>query len=349
MTGLLWLLSCVWLCLVLLGCGEDDIRAGLERCAGRDVNVGFYADFVPLSHSQDNQGPPHSESYNTHRGYEADLLTAVEALENADLSFARRALAPHETTQGRTFPFADIWLLAAEPSFDLIGGGITIREDRTRNADGRQVVAFTSGHVAFRQSLLVRSGHTQRIAEHGDLTENDVVSVHRGTTGEERLLQLVGIVDEHGVLIAGTHIVTPTGTLTADGSAAYAISSAMSSSHLVERQRIIPPPPLPQVVIHASEQEQLDALRDREVTAVARGNIGNSDSAADSKDAFGVTALDSQVEYAGFAVDADDPELLVCLNAAIDLVTFERGIGYLEWATNPRVFLERAQALNARL
>ena len=349
MTGLLWFLSCVWLCLVLSGCGEDDNGLGLETCAGREIDVGFYADFVPLSHSLDNQGPPYSESYNAHRGYEADLLTAVEALENPDLSFARRALAPHKNTQGRTFPFADIWLLAAEPSFDLIGGGITIREDRTRNADGQQVVAFTSGHVAFRQSLLVRSGHAQRIGEHGDLTDNDVVSVHRGTTGEERLLQLVGIVDEHGVLIAGTHIVTPTETLTADGSAAYTISSAMSSSHLVERQRIIPPAPLPQVVIHASEQEQLDALRDREVTAVARGNIGNSDSAAGSKGAFEVTALDSQVEYAGFAVDAADTELLVCLNAAIAMVTADGGIGYLEWATNPMVFLERARVLNARL
>ena len=349
MRGLLWLLSCVWLCLVLSGCGEDGIRAGLERCAGREINVGFYADFVPLSHSKDNQGPPQSEPYNTHRGYEADLLTAVEALEIADLSFSRRALAPHETTLGRTFPFADIWLLAAEPSFDLIGGGITIQEHRTRNADGRQVVAFTSGHVAFRQSLLVRSGHAQSIADYGDLTENDVVSVHRGTTGEERLLQLVGIVDEHGVLIAGTQIVTPTATLTADGSAAYTITSAISSSHLVDRQRIIPPVPLPQVVIHASEQEQLDALREREVAAVARGNIGNSNSAADSKGVFEVTALDFQVEYAGFAVDANDTELLVCLNTAIDLVTFERGIGYLEWATNPMVFLERTQALNARL
>ena len=155
--------------------------------------------------------------------------------------------------------------------------------------------------------------------------------MHRGTTGEERLLQLVGIVDEHGVLVAGTQIMTPTATLTADGSPVYAITAAMSSSNLVPRQRIIPPTPLPQVVIHASVQEQLGALRNGEVSAVARGNIGNSDSALDSDGAFEVTAMDSQAEYGGFAVDVDEVELLACLNAAIDLVTVERGVGYLEW------------------
>ena len=149
------------------------------------LNVGFYADFVPISYSQDNQAPISDEAYNAHRGYEADLLTAMEALERAGLSFSRRGIAPVETPAGRTFPFAGTWLLAAELDFDLITGGITIRDDRTLNAAGQQVVSFTSGHVAFRQSLLVRREDAQRIAEHGDLAEGDVVSVHRGTTGEE--------------------------------------------------------------------------------------------------------------------------------------------------------------------
>ena len=352
-TGLLGLVSCLAFCLVLSGCedggaGEgDDVRAVPQRCADRVLNVGFYADFVPLSYSEDNQAPTNSEAYNAHRGYDADLLTALEALDGAGLSFSRRGIAPDETAAGRTFPFSGIWLLAAEPGYDLISGGITIRDDRTRNAAGQQVVAFTSGHVAFRQSLLVRREDVQRIAQHGDLTENDIVSVHRGTTGEGRLLQLRGIVDSRGALVAGTQIVTPTGTLTADGSTAYMITAAMASPNLAARQRLIPPAPLPQVVIHTSEDQQLGALRNGAVTAVARGEIGNSDAAAASGGAFEVTALDPQSEYGSFAVDVGDVQLLACLNETIDLLTDNRRIGYREWAENPMVFLERAEQLNA--
>ena len=209
------------------------------------------------------------------------------------------------------------------------------------------MVTFTSGHVAFRQSLLVRSEDAQRIAEHSDLTADDVVSVHRGTTGEGRLLRLAGIVDDRGVLVAGTQVITPAGTLTADGSAAYAITAAMASPRLAERQGLIPPPPLPQVVIHASEDQQLGALHDGEVTAVARGEIGNREAAADSGGALEVTALAPQAEYGGFAVDADAIELLGCLDEAIELLTDKGRIGYPEWAANPLVFLERAEALDA--
>ena len=350
LTVLLGLASCLALCLVLSeadGPGEGNRRAVLARCADRALNVGFYADFVPISYSRDNQAPTSAEAYNAHRGYEADLLTALETLEGAGLSFSRRGIAAVETPAGRTFPFGGIWLLAAEPDYDLINGGITIRDDRTRNADGRQVVAFTAGHVAFRQSLLVRSEDAQRIAEHGDLTEIDVVSVHRGTTGEERLLRLAGIVDDRGVLVAGTRIITPAGTLTADGSAAYTITAAMASPRLADRQGLIPPLPLPQVVIHASEDRQLGALRNGDATAVARGEIGNREAAADSDGAFEVTALDPQAEYGGFAVDADAIELLGCLDEAIELLTDKGRIGYREWAANPLVFLERAEALNA--
>ena len=352
LTALLWLISFLALCPVPSGSEEvgtdeeDDSRPGLGECSDRVLNVGFYADFVPLSYSQDNQAPTRSEVYNAHRGYEADLLTALETLEGAGLSFARRGIAPVNTPAGRTFPFSGIWLLAAEPDYDLIGGGITIRDDRTRDAAGRQVVAFTSGHVAFRQSLLVRSQDVQRVAEHGDLTEDDVVSVHRGTTGEERLLQLVGIVDGRGILMAGTQVATSAGTFAADGSADYVITAAMASPRLVDRHGLIPPSPLPQVVMHVSEDQQLEALENDEVTAVARGEIGNRDAAANAGSALAVTALDPQLEYGGFAVDLHAVELLACLNEAIDLLTDDRGIGYREWTANPMVFLERAKALN---
>ena len=174
--------------------------------------------------------------------------------------------------------------------------------------------------------------------KHGDLGPDDVVSVHRGTTGEERLLQLLGVVDETGILLPGTQVVTPAGTLAADGSAAYRISAAMASPALAERQRLIPPAPLPQVAVHASEDRQLGALSSGEATAVARGEIGNRDAAADSDGAFEVTALDPRAEYGGFAVDAGANELLACLDDAIGRLTDDGRIGYREWAAKPHGF-----------
>ena len=334
---------CLALGLVLYGC---DDAAVLEACDDREVNVGFYPDFVPLSYSLDNQAPTNSTAYNTQRGYEADLLTAVGELEDVEISFVRRAIPPLETDDGRTFPFAGIWLLAAEPEYDLIGGGITIRDDRTLDDDGRQLVAFTSGHVAFRQSLLVRREDARRLADIGNLTEEDVVSVHRGTTGEERLLQRVGIVDDEGVLVAGTRVVTPTRTLAADGSSAYTITAAMPSPELSARRRIVPPAPFPQVLLHTSVDQQLQALYDGDVDAVSRGDIGNRNEALSSGRTLAVTAPDAQAEHGGFAVDVDDADLLACLDEAIDLVTDGGRLGYSDWAANPRVFLERAQEVN---
>ena len=334
---------CLALGLIIYGC--DDARV-LEACDDRVVNVGFYADFEPLSYSRNNQAPAISISYNTHRGYEADLLNAVGELDGVELSFSRRGIPPLETDDGRTFPFSGIWLLAAEPEYDLIGGGITIRQDRTLDDDGRQAVAFTQGHVAFRQSLLVRREDARRLADIGNLTADDVVSVHRGTTGEERLLQSVGIVDDEGVLVAGTRVVTPTRTLTADGSSGYTITAAMPSPELSARQRIIPPAPFPQVVLHTSLDQQLEALYDGDVDALSRGDIGNRNEALLSGRTLEVTAPDTQAEYGGFAVDAGDGDLLACLNEAIELVTDGGRIGYSEWAANPMVFLERAENVN---
>ena len=84
----------------------------------------------------------------------------------------------------------------------MVGGGITILDSRTRNADGERVVTFTSGHIAFRQSLLVRATDAERFASHSDLTSEDRVGVLRLTTGEFRLLELTGFVDAQGALVA---------------------------------------------------------------------------------------------------------------------------------------------------
>ena len=75
-------------------------------------------------------------------------------MEGAGLSFSRRGIAPWD----------DIWLRSAGSEYDIVGGGITILDSRTRNTVGEEVVAFTSGHVEFRQSLLVRAEDAGQIS-----------------------------------------------------------------------------------------------------------------------------------------------------------------------------------------
>ena len=77
----------------------------------------------------------------------------------ADLSFTRRGIAAWD----------GIWLLPSGPRYDIVGGGITIIESRTRAADGGRGIVFTAGHIEFRQSLLVRAADAERLARHRDL------------------------------------------------------------------------------------------------------------------------------------------------------------------------------------
>ena len=311
-----------------------------EACADDALDVGFYAYFAPVSHSAAED--VEDEEFHTHLGYESDILAALEAMDGIGLSFNRRAIAAWD----------EIWLKSATPQFDIIGGGITILDSRTRDADGEEQVAFTSGHIAFRQSLLVRTEDAPSLQTHADLTSDARVGALAGTTGEFRLLELTGLVDAEGTLAAGTRIDTPQGTVTADGSADYAITAAGESSNLTERLRLHPPAEtMPQVVYLGSElgeAELLDALAAGDIDALARGEIGNRDAAYLSDGALVVTALDDQVEYGGFTLDVDDAELASCLAEKIDWLTDSRQIGYAEWVEDPAVFMARAQMWNDR-
>lgn len=331
------------------GCGGDDAPAPAtpaptpapapcpEACTagGRTLNYGFYSDFDPLSYSEDRE--PGSAGFDEHRGYEADLVSALEAMEGAELRFDRKAIAD----------WPGIWLLPATPEYDLVGGGITILETRTRDESGAEVVRFTSGHVTFRQSLLVRAADASRIATYESLDSSLKVGVLSGTTGEGRLLQLTGLADEDGVLIEGARIITASGEVVADGTAAFTIGSAFVSPNLRDRQRLVPPrDDLPQVVFHpgdASVETMLAALRDGATDAFARGEIGNRDAAA-ADAAFVVTALDERAEFGGFVFAVDDTELHACVDAKVDYLTDDRNFGYAEWKANAAVFRERAEA-----
>ena len=310
----------------------------LSACSGapEPLQVGFYAYFAPMSYSADED--PDAAGFNTHQGYEADLLSALEAMDGAGYAFQRRAIPE----------WTDIWLKSAGAEFDLIGGGITIKEARTKDADGNAVVAFTNGHVAFRQSLLVRAADADRLSTHGQLTGDVRVGALAGTTGEARLLQLTGLADANGILAAGARIETPAGELTADGSADYTITASAVSPALDGRRRLHPPDDtMPQVVYlgdELGETELLDALRNGDIDAIARGEIGNSDAAHQSDRAFVVTALDPEIEYGGFTVAAGNTDLLARLNRHIDYLTDNRRIGYAEWLADPTVFMQRAAA-----
>ncbi len=316
----------------------DPVSGACASRAGDALEFGFYAFFAPVSHSQDSD--PASPGFATHAGYEADLLTALEAMEPHRMAFVRKPV--------RDWP--GIWLLPATPEVDIVGGGITILESRTLDASGERAIEFTSGHIAFRQSLLVRSGDAERFASYDSLGSAVRVGVLRGSTGEARLLQITGLTNGDGVLAPGTKIETPRGVVVADGTARYKITAAYASVELEGRTHIIPPSPAMPHVVHlgdvSGESELLVALSTGLIDAVAQVEVGNGEAARASGGAFAVAAVDSLAEYGGFALDAEDTDLLACIDERLDWLTDKRRIGYAEWRTDPGVFLSRAASWN---
>ena len=305
---------------------------------GRILKVGFYPDFAPVSYSADRN--PGGAGFHEHRGYEADLLTALEAMGAA--RFSRRAI---------NGTFAGIWLKAATPDHDLIGGGITIREDRTRDAAGRTAVVFTSGHIAFVQTLLVRAADAGRFAGYRGFSPEVRIAAVPGTTGEERLLQLIGFVGPDGALRPGARVHLDSGAVLEAGSERLAITAAGSSPALEGRRRLEPPgdaTDMPQVVYFQEEDTQLEALRSGAVDALARGTIGNADAVAESVGALALGARDRRQELGGFALAASEHALAACLDSNIDRLTDSGRIGYEQWRADPAVFLRRAEDAKKR-
>ena len=236
--------------------------------------------------------------------------------------------------------------------YDIVGGGITILDARTRDATGNTVITFTSGHIKFRQSLLVRTEDAQRLTTHADLTSDVRVGVLSGTTGEARLLELTGLVDASGVLAEGTRVETPLGTVVADGTAAFMITAANTTPNLAERSHLYPPSAeMPQVIYLGQEvgaSELLDALAEGSIDAVARGQIGNLDAVQAAGGTFTVTALDEKFEVGGFTLAVEDAALATCIDEKLNYLTDNRNIGYAEWVADPSVFMRRAQMWNNR-
>ena len=334
------MVAAVAVCLLILSVACAPGAASPEACVeeGRELRLGFYAHFAPVSHSAD--GELGSAGFNIHQGYEADLLKALEAMDGVGVSFSRRGIGVWD----------DIWLASAGPEFDVIGGGITILESRTRDAQGREAVVFTSGHISFRQSLLVRAGEESRFTGYDDLASDVWVGALAGTTGEARLLELTGLTNAEGLLSDGVVVDTPDGEVVADGSSDYFVTAAAASENLAGRRGMRPPADnVPEVVYlgdRLGETELLAALSDGRIDALARGEVGNRDAAHASDDAFVVALLDDAVERGGFTLDVDDAGLAACMSIRIDFLTDEMSIGYSDWLRDPSVFMRRAEMWN---
>ena len=325
----------------LLACSANAVASEIDRlqqaCTDeRVLKFGFFRDFNPVSYSENST--PGTAGFDRHRGYEADLLTALEAMEDAGLSFQRRGISV----------WPGIWLAPAGPDFDMVGGGITILDSRTRNDANETAIAFTSGHITFRQSLLVRAEDAERFGSHDDLTDARV-GVVGGTTGEHRLLELTGMVNADGDLAQGTIVDKSDGTqVTADGSSNYRITAAGATSNLDGRSRLQGPQgTVAEITYFEFEGDQFKALRNGDVDALARGEIGNREASTDSSGAFVVTALDSEIELGGFAFDKDDEALAACVDDKLNWLTDQRRIAYAEWHADPLAFMQRARLWNA--
>ena len=338
--------SLVFITVLLSGCEkarqivtpQNGTATGTCTDGTRVLKVGFYAHFAPISYSADEDSG--SAAFNTHLGYEADLLTALEAMEGAGLTFSRTAIAEWD----------GIWLKSAEPTYDIIGGGITILESRRQDATGMPVVTFTSGHITFRQTLLVRAEDAERLSTHAALNSEVRVGAFPGTTGEARLLQITGLVDVDGVLLSGTRIETRNRTVVADGTTAYTITAAGASPNLSDRQHLYPPTEtLPQVIYLGGalgESELLEALIAGRIDAIARGEVGSQKAAYASHGELVVTAFDEQIEYGGFTLALEDADLAACIDEKLDYLTDNKNIGYGEWLQDPLVFTKRAMQWN---
>ncbi len=298
----------------------------------RTVTVGFYTDFRPISYSASRD--PDQPGFHDHRGYEADLLTAMETVDGGNLSFHRRGVAVWD----------GIWLLPTRPDYDLVGGGIAALASRTHDAVGRKVITFTDGHIRFRQSLLVRTEDAGRLSRYEDLDGAVRVGVLAGTTGEARLLELTGMTDSYGILSDGIRIDTPRGMVVSGGGVDYRIAADGSSQALEDRRRLRPASPaMPQVLYMEDEAMLIGALLAGRIDALAQAEIGNRHAAAEHDGMLAVVTLDTHAETGAFALHADDTALAACLDRLIARLTDNGRIGYRDWLEDPAVFLDRAR------
>ena len=77
--------------------------------------------------------------------------------------------------------------------------------------------------------------------------------------------------------------------------------------------------------------------------AVARGEIGNSEAAHCRGTPSQSRSSTPRSSTGGFTVDAENTELLGCLDDFLDWLTDGRQIGFPDWQADRSVFMKRAK------
>lgn len=326
-----------WCFLSLLGLFFSHVEA-------KEYQVAFYSDFEPISYSADRD--PASTHFNDARGYEVDLLKAIEAIPQSGMTFKFHGIKEWD----------HLWLMPYNDSkIDIAMGGITREDRRLLNQEGKQVVEATHKTVNFKQSLLMKEADSPGIDKHADLTCAYVVGAVKGTTGEYRYLAQSNVIDniDYGMLKKGITIVLKDKKhIRSDG------TLSIYDKKIEDRKMLIPPDcSLPLTKYFTAEDSMIPALKEGHIDAIARGYIGNKLVADRSNNDLVVKAVYSlecpkqesitcaKKEESVFFVKVQENDLLQKLNHYIDYLTDEGKIGYEEWIANKNVFIERAKKM----
>lgn len=307
-----------------------------------EYNVAFYSDFEPVSYAVNRD--PHNPDFNTPKGCEVDLLKAIEAIPNSNISFKFHGVKD----------WNNIWLQPYHnPNIDLAIGGITRENSRLLGADGKQVVDVTHKTLNFKQSLLMNTKNSKEIKNHEDLTCAYVVGAVRGTTGEYRYLAQSNLINDidSGLLKKGIVVTLENKKfIISDG------TLSIYDPSIENRSMLIPPTCSSAITKYfVAEDSMIPALNDGFIDAIARGYIGNKLVADRSKGELEVKAIYSlecprqqsvtctKKEEAVFFVKKENTELLEKLNRYIDYLTDNGKIDFDHWQANQSIFLQRGK------
>ncbi len=113
------------------------------------------------------------------------------------------------------------------------------------------------------------------------------------------------------------------------------------------RKRLVGPgDDIPEIQYFSSENEQIEAVTDGAVDAVARGEVGNQHAADNSNGELRVTAVerDNSEDIAfSYPHTPEGDSLRGIMDKLINCLTDGGSIGFAQWHENPRIFLERAE------
>ena len=291
------------------------------------LNLGFYTQTFPISGLVDGE----------HAGYEAGLVDGLEAMDGAGFRFERH---PRHEWPGH-------YLLSSTDEYDVMTGGIWIRDSRRFDEDGVEQVAFTDGHLTNSSTFLVRAEDAGKYSVFGPLPDGSTIAVSRDGASEIDVLVMHGYASEDGVLIEGMRVFTPSGVVVADGTDAYRIRTGDNSPSLAGRTLILPPDEGARIYVirpGLTLDERVELLIAGEIDVFLRDEITGLYLQNQWSGQVVISAIGDLSGTIGFTVDVDDVALLHRLNEAINYLTNDGAIDFETWLANPTVFTERALA-----